>query len=91
MHPALQTIRHRPWPIPERPWTWRQRWDHLLFAHWALEPDALSPHLPEGVELQTRDGGAWLAVVLWPGERIDPHRHRGAERLAEVDGGAGAG
>jgi len=63
VHRALRTTEHRPWPIPDRPWTWRQRWDHLLFAHWAVEPESLGPHLPPGVELQTRDGVAWLAVV----------------------------
>lgn len=63
MHPALRSTGHRPWPVPRRPWTWRQRWDHLLFAHWAVAPDILRPHLPDGIELQTRDGVAWLAVV----------------------------
>jgi len=63
MHPALEQIDHRPWAVPSGPWTWRQRWEHLLFAHWAVDGDLLRPHLPERVELQEFDGTAWLAVV----------------------------
>lgn len=63
MHPALQHTEHRPWTVPSGPWTWRQRWEHLLFAHWAVPADLLRPHLPERVEVQEFDGTAWLAVV----------------------------
>ena len=63
MHPALEKVDHRPWPAPSGPWTWRQRWEHLLFAHWSVPADLLRPHLPERVEVQEFDGTAWLAVV----------------------------
>lgn len=63
MHPALEQTDHRPWRTPAGPWTWRQRWTHLLFAHWAVPTDALQPHLPPRVEVQEFDGTAWLAVV----------------------------
>jgi hypothetical protein len=39
------------------------RWEELLFLHWPVSPDALRPHLPPGVELETFDGRAWLGVV----------------------------
>lgn len=41
----------------------RQRWNHLLFAHWPIPPDALARTLPAGLEIDTFDGQAWLGVV----------------------------
>ncbi len=38
-------------------------WCDLLFAHWRLPPEALARHIPEGLELQTFDGDAWLGLV----------------------------
>lgn len=38
-------------------------WEDLLFLHWAVEPGALAPHLPRGLELETCEGCAWLGVV----------------------------
>lgn len=63
MHPALEHTEHRPWELPSGPWTWRQRWEHLLFAHWSVPSDALRPHLPPRVEVQEFEGAAWVAVV----------------------------
>jgi len=39
------------------------RWLDLLFAHWPVDPAVLRPLIPEGLELDTRDGHAWLGVV----------------------------
>jgi uncharacterized protein YqjF (DUF2071 family) len=63
MHPSLRQLDHRPWPLPARPWVFRQSWRDLLFLHWPVEPAALAPHIPDGLTLQTFDGVAWLAVV----------------------------
>jgi hypothetical protein len=38
-------------------------WRELCFLHWRLDPAALEPLLPEGVELDTFDGSAWIGVV----------------------------
>lgn len=54
---------HRPWPIPEEPWTSAQTWVDLAFLHWPVEETALRKHLPDAVELETFDGSAWLGVV----------------------------
>lgn len=62
-HPALQTLRHRPWPVPERRWNLTMRWEDLVFLHWPVDPDLVRPHLPDGLELETFDGKAWLGVV----------------------------
>ncbi len=63
MHPALRHLDHRPWPIPDRPWTWRQSWYDLLFAHWRVPVDVLRPMIPAGLNLQDFDGSAWLGVI----------------------------
>ena len=63
MHPALLHLNHRPWPLPKAPWTWRQSWRDLLFAHWPIDAAALRPLIPDGLRLQEFEGTAWIAVV----------------------------
>ena len=62
-HVALSRLDHRPWPIPARPWTWRQSWRDLLFAHWAVPAAILRPLVPRSLELQEVEGTAWLGLV----------------------------
>jgi uncharacterized protein YqjF (DUF2071 family) len=63
MHPAFARTDHRPWPLPDRPWVWRQRWCDLLFAHWPIAAAALRPLVPEPLEIDTFDGQSWVGVV----------------------------
>lgn len=63
MHPALARLDHRPWPVPDRAWAWRQTWRDLLFAHWPVEPAAVRPLVPAGLEIDVRDGVTWAGVV----------------------------
>jgi uncharacterized protein len=49
--------------LGRRPWVMRMRWLDLLFAHWPLDPDALRPLIPAGLELDTFDGRAYLGIV----------------------------
>ena len=41
----------------------RQRWEDLLFLHWASDPAAVQASLPEGLRVDTFEGRAWVAVV----------------------------
>lgn len=59
----MESKSDRTWPLPKRPWVMRMTWSELLFAHWAVEPDAVASRLPAGVTLDTRDGKAWVGVV----------------------------
>jgi uncharacterized protein YqjF (DUF2071 family) len=59
----MDDVSHRPWPPPERPWVQAQSWVDLAFLHWRFEPAALQRLVPESVELQTFDGGAWLGIT----------------------------
>ncbi|MGH7677498.1 MAG: YqjF family protein [Gemmatimonadaceae bacterium] len=40
-----------------------QRWNDLLFMHWPVAPEAIRPHIPAGVELDLREGQAWLSIT----------------------------
>lgn len=62
-HPALARIDHRPWPLPAGPWAWRQSWRDLLFAHWPVAVAALRHLVPDGLEIQEREGTSWVGVV----------------------------
>lgn len=63
MHSSLRRLDHRPWPIPDGGWTWRQSWRDLLFAHWPIDADRLRRLIPDGLKLQEKDGSAWIGVV----------------------------
>ena len=54
---------HRPWTLPEEPWTSAQSWVDLAFLHWPVDADELRRLVPDSVELQTFDGAAWLGIV----------------------------
>lgn len=60
---ALRATRHRPFPLPERRWSGGQTWEHLLFAHWAVDAERLRPLVPAGLELDLWEGQAWIAVT----------------------------
>jgi uncharacterized protein YqjF (DUF2071 family) len=66
----LRTVDHRPYPLPSRPWRMTQRWNDLLFAHWAIPPTALANRLPDGLEVDTFDGAAWLGVIPFWMDRV---------------------
>jgi uncharacterized protein YqjF (DUF2071 family) len=60
---ALRDTPHRPWALPKRPWLMGQTWYDLLFAHWALAPEMVRPLVPRPLQLDERDGRAWLGVT----------------------------
>ena len=62
-HPSLSHTAHRPWPISGDPWTWRQSWCDLLFAHWPVPAAALRDLVPDRLEIQEFDGTSWVGVV----------------------------
>lgn len=38
-------------------------WDQLTFLHWRYEAEQVQRLLPEGLEVETRDGSAWVGLV----------------------------
>lgn len=63
MHPTLDRVDHRPWPLPGGRWTWRQSWCDLLFAHWPVAADVLRPLVPPELSVQEFDGMSWVGIV----------------------------
>jgi uncharacterized protein len=60
---TLDQTAHRPWPLPHESWIQGQTWRSLLFAHWRVDEAALRPFVPRALELDVRDGSAWMAVT----------------------------
>jgi uncharacterized protein YqjF (DUF2071 family) len=61
--PLLQSIAHRPWPLPASPWIMKQIWHDLLFGHWPVSASVMRPLVPEQLTLDTFDGQCWVGVV----------------------------
>lgn len=51
------------------------RWTDVLFAHWPVAPELVAATLPDGLDVDTHDGDAYLGVV---GFRMESIRPRGA-------------
>jgi hypothetical protein len=71
-HPLQMTQRLA---LRQRPNGWavgRQRWSHLLFAHWAVEPGVIQATLPRGLFVDTFGGSAYLGIVPFFMERVRP-------------------
>lgn len=66
------SIRSRPSGQP----LMHQNWGKLLFMHWPLEPSKLRPLIPAGLEIDTFDGQAWIAIVpftMWDIRAFPPY------------------
>jgi uncharacterized protein YqjF (DUF2071 family) len=50
----------------------RQRWNHLLFTHWTVDPRAVQATLPRGLYVDTFAGAAYLGIVPFAMERVRP-------------------
>jgi uncharacterized protein len=68
----LNETAHRPWPMPAAPWIMTQTWHDLLFAHWAVEAEALRARMPPALELDLWDGRAWLGIVPFRMTNVAP-------------------
>jgi uncharacterized protein len=63
MHPALDSVSHRPWSLPAGAWIMAQIWHDLLFAHWPVDTTHLRALVPAQLPLDTFDGRCWVGVV----------------------------
>ena len=69
----LTHTKHRPYPPLSTPWALSMQWRDLLFMHWPVPADSLRLLIPEGLELDTFDGSAWLGVVPFDMRHVRPH------------------
>lgn len=60
---VLATTWHRDRPPPARSWIQRQSWLDFLFLHWEVDPAVLRPHVPAELELDLRDGRAYVGII----------------------------
>ncbi len=60
---ATTDVEHRPWPLPEGPWSNAQSWLDLAFLHWRVDKDAIAKLVGRSVEIDLFDGEAWLGIV----------------------------
>lgn len=58
--------------VPAQPVVMYQRWEELLFLHWAVAPKVVAQDLPRGVRLDTYDGKAWIGVVPFSMRDVRP-------------------
>ncbi len=59
----------------QRPSTWAvgyQRWNHLLFAHWQVDPQQVQATLPPGLHVDLFQSHAYLGIVPFSMQRIRP-------------------
>src|SRR5688572_8273229 len=52
-----------------------QVWGKLLFMHWPIKANLLRPLIPDGLEIDTFDGSAWIAVTpftMWDIRGLPP-------------------
>ena len=59
----VESIAHRPWPMPRAPWLITQSWHDLLFAHWRVDVSDVRRAVPSAFDLDLFEGEAWLSVV----------------------------
>ncbi len=79
---------HRPRPLPSGRWVLTQRWNDLLFAHWPMPAPELAALVPDGLQVDTFQGSAWLGVVPFWMDRIKFHglpSIPGARRFPELN------
>jgi hypothetical protein len=57
-------------PAPVRRPVMVQRWDDVVFLHWAYDPAEVARLLPAGVEVDTFDGRAWVGLVPFHMRRL---------------------
>jgi uncharacterized protein YqjF (DUF2071 family) len=47
-----------------------QGWNDLAYIHWPYDPDVVRQRLPDGLQVDTFDGKAWVGLVAFRMERI---------------------
>lgn len=72
MPPEVDDRARRTPPRPPGPPVVRMTWDTLLFLHWPVEAERLRALVPEGVEIDTFDGSAWVGLVPFTMPRFRP-------------------
>ena len=49
-----------------------QRWEQLLFLHWAVDGEVIQRSLPHGLHADTFDGAGWIGIVPFAMRGVRP-------------------
>ncbi|HJL97079.1 MAG TPA: DUF2071 domain-containing protein [Candidatus Poseidoniaceae archaeon] len=63
---------HLPFPMPIRKHALTQSWKNLSFLHWEVEPEKLTQHLPDGLELDLFNGKAYVGTIPFEMKHVRP-------------------
>ena len=58
--------------LPKLPTVMHQRWEELLFLHWAFDPQIIAKDLPPGLRVDTFEGMAWVGIVPFSMRNVRP-------------------
>jgi uncharacterized protein YqjF (DUF2071 family) len=64
---------NEPHLMPPGRWLISQWWSNLLFAHWPVPASSLAPLVPEGLQVDTFQGSAWLGIMPFRMDRTKVH------------------
>ena len=65
-------VDHLPFPMPNRRHTLDQDWRFLTFMHWRVDIEKLRAHVPEGLEIDTFEGEAYIGLVPFMMKHVRP-------------------
>lgn len=51
----------------------RPQWRHLLFLHWPFAPETVQKMLPDGLEIDSFEGRAYVGLVPFTMSEVRPH------------------
>lgn len=59
----VHLVSHVVCPAPVQHPVMKQQWRDLAYIHWAYEPAVVQALLPEGIDVDTFDGKAWVGLI----------------------------
>lgn len=65
-----------------RSWIMTQEWHDVLFLHWPVSPDELSPYISSELELDLYNGKAWIGFIFF---KVKGNRPRLIPHIPGVD------
>ena len=68
----INNISHRPWPLPDRKWSYYQEWNDALFLHWKIEESELQKLTPTNKAIDKFEEETWISIVAFTMEKIRP-------------------
>ncbi|QRY55485.1 YqjF family protein [Sphingobacterium siyangense] len=68
----LNSVSHRQYPLPLRPWKQYQEWHGNIFMHWKSDAASLASLLPKGLELDLIHSEAWISIVAFSVKKLHP-------------------